>query len=105
MLNVVRARPGATHLDAYMDAFAFERRPRSTLRSRPFDLELDPVGELPLGIVLNQDLANFARSQRGMHQPGLTHLTVSPTEERRIVNLHRNLEDYLDISPTELGSL
>ena len=104
MLNVVRARPGATHLEAYMDAFTFERRPRgSGGRSRPFEMELDPTGDLPLGIVLNQDLANFARSQRGMHQPGLTHLTVSATEERRIVNLHRNLEEFLDISPTELA--
>ena len=34
--------------------------------------------------------------------PGLTHLTVSPTEECRLVNLHRNLEDYLGIAPTEL---
>ena len=33
----------------------------------------------------------------GMHQPGLTHLTVSPTEECRIVNLHRNLEEYLGL--------
>jgi choline monooxygenase len=106
MLNVVRSRPGATHLDSSMDAFTFERRPRrSSERSRPFEMELDPTGELPLGIVLNQDLANFARSQRGMLQPGLTHLTVSPTEERRIVNLHRNLEEYLDIHPTELGGL
>ena len=87
-----------------MDAFTFERRPRgSGGRNRPFEMELDPTGDLPLGIVLNQDLANFARSQRGMHQPGLTHLTVSATEERRIVNLHRNLEEFLDISPTELA--
>ncbi|HEY5014378.1 MAG TPA: aromatic ring-hydroxylating dioxygenase subunit alpha [Acidimicrobiia bacterium] len=106
MLNVVRARPGATHLDSYMDAFTFERRPRTAnARSRPFELELDPTGELPLGLVLNQDLANFAGSQRGMHQPGLTHLMVSPTEECRIVNLHRNLEDFLDISPSELTGL
>jgi choline monooxygenase len=108
MLNVVRSRPGATHLDAYMDAFTFERRPRQSSglpsgRSRPFEMELDPTGDLPLGIVLNQDLANFEGSQRGMHQPGLTHLTVSPTEERRIVNLHRNLEEFLDIHPTELA--
>lgn len=103
MLNVVRSRPGATHLDAYMDAFTFERRPRqSSARSRPFELVLDPTGDLPLGIVLNQDLANFAGSQRGMHQPGLTHLSVSPTEERRIVNLHRNLEEFLDI-PREVA--
>ena len=32
-------------------------------------------------------------------------LTVSPTEECRIVNLHRNLEDYLNIEPSELGKL
>ena len=110
MVNVVRSRPGATHLDAYMDALTFERRPRQSSglpsgRSRPFEMELDPAGELPLGIVLNQDLANFEGSQRGMHQPGLTHLTISPTEERRIVNLHRNLEEFLGIHPTELGAL
>jgi choline monooxygenase len=104
MLNVVRSRPGATHLDSYMDAFAFERRPaHATQRNRPLEMDLDPTSELPLGIVLNQDLANFEGSQRGMHQPGLTHLSVSPTEERRIVNLHVNLEEYLDIHPTELG--
>jgi choline monooxygenase len=103
MLNVVRSRPGATHLDAYMDAFTFERRPaHASARRRPFEMELDPTADLPLGIVLNQDLANFENSQRGMHQPGLTHLTVSPTEECRIVNLHVNLEEFLGISPSEL---
>lgn len=107
MMQLVRARPGATPDDAYMDAYSFERvapaegRPRS----KPFDLELSPEGELPLGLVLNQDFANFARSQRGLHQPGLTELHVSPTEECRIVNLHQNLEDYLEISPTELGEI
>jgi ring hydroxylating enzyme alpha subunit len=105
MLNVVRSRPGATHLDSYMDAFNFERRPAHAPRDRPFEMELDPTSELPLGLVLNQDLANFEGSQRGMHQPGLTHLMVSPTEERRIVNLHVNLEEFLDIHPSELGGL
>ncbi len=107
MLQVVRARPGATPDEAFMDAFTFDRvapaDPRP--RTKPFDLELAPEGELPLGLILNQDFANFARSQRGLHQPGFSHLTVSPTEECRIVNLHRNLERYLDISPTELRVL
>jgi hypothetical protein len=40
-----------------------------------------------------------------MHQPGLTHLAISPTEECRIVNLHVNLEEFLDISPSELTGL
>jgi phenylpropionate dioxygenase-like ring-hydroxylating dioxygenase large terminal subunit len=104
MLQVVRSRPGATHLESWMDAMSFERGPAGhpAPRSRPFDLVLDSDGELPLGLVLNQDLANFARSQKGLHQPGLTHLVVSPTEECRIVNLHRNLEAYLGIVPSEL---
>ena len=43
----------------------------------------------------------MGRIQRGLHQPGFTHLTLSG-EECRIVNLHRNLEDYLGITPTEI---
>jgi hypothetical protein len=39
--------------------------------------------------------------QRGLRQPGLTHLTLS-SEECRIINLHRNLERYLGVSPTEI---
>jgi phenylpropionate dioxygenase-like ring-hydroxylating dioxygenase large terminal subunit len=110
MLQVVRARPGATPDDAYMDAFSFERvAPTSASsaapRTKPIDLELSPEGELPLGLILNQDFANFARSQRGLHQPGLTHLMISPTEECRIVNLHKNLEEYLEINPSEIGAL
>jgi choline monooxygenase len=104
MLQVVRARPGATPDDAYMDAFSFERvaPDRAPERTKPFDIELSPEGELPLGLILNQDFANFGRSQRGLHQPGLTHLLVSPTEECRIVNLHENLEEWLEIEPSEL---
>ncbi|CAM4317912.1 hypothetical protein MYBA111488_13215 [Mycobacterium basiliense] len=34
--------------------------------------------------------------QRGLRQPGFTHLTLSG-EERRVINMHRNLERYLDL--------
>ena len=104
MVNVIRSRPGDDHSTAYMDAFLFERRPKGfePNDARPLDLVLAADDELPLGLVLGQDVANFERAQRGMRQPGLTHLTVSPTEECRLVNLHRNLEEYLDIAPTEL---
>jgi hypothetical protein len=107
MLQVVRARPGSTPDDSWMDAFSFERVPLDDRRPRkkPFDFELPADQALPIGLVLNQDYANFARNQRGMHQPGLTHLTVSEIEECRIVNMHRNLEEFLDISPTELRPL
>jgi len=104
MINVVRSRPGDDHENAFMDAFLFERRPApaSSGAARPFELVLGPDDEPPLGIVLNQDVANFERAHRGMRQPGLTHLTVSPVEECRLINLHRNLEVYLGIEPTEL---
>jgi hypothetical protein len=104
MINIVRSRPGDDHQSAHMDAFLFERRPVPAEADAPppFDLVLGPDDEPPLGLVLNQDVANFERAHRGMLQPGLTHLTVSPVEECRLVNLHRNLEAYLGIEPTEL---
>jgi choline monooxygenase len=107
MLQLVRARPGATPDDAFMDAFSFERVAPADLRPRtkPFDVQLSPDQELPIGLILNQDFANFGRSQRGLHQPGFTHLTVSPTEECRIVNLHKNLEEFLGIQPSEMRTL
>src|SRR5262249_2372845 len=95
MLQVVRSRPGATPDDAFMDAYAFARDLGP--RAQPMHVDVAEGDTLPLGLVLDQDFKNFARAQRGMHQPGLTHLTVSETEECRIVNLHRNLEQFLDL--------
>ena len=48
------------------------------------------------GLVLTQDIAVLAGLQRGLHQPGLTHVTLS-NEERRVISMHRNLESYLDL--------
>jgi hypothetical protein len=103
---VVRARPGDHVEHAFMDVFAFTRVQRAdTPRTKPFDATLPPDADPPFGLVLNQDVGNFARTQRGLHQPGFTHLTVSPTEECRVVNLHRNLERQLGIVPSELQGL
>jgi hypothetical protein len=38
--------------------------------------------------------------QRGMHQPGFTHVVLSG-EERRVINMHHNLERYLDLPESE----
>jgi nitrite reductase/ring-hydroxylating ferredoxin subunit len=107
MLSVVRSRPRDHHDQAYMDAFTFDRRPTgdTSARMRPFDYDVPDGAPVPLGLILGQDHDNFARSQRGLYAPGLTHLHVSPTEECRIINLHRNLEEYLAISPSELGGM
>ena len=102
MLSVVRARPGTHVEEAYMDMFAFTRvQSADAPRTKPFDMELPADADPPFGLVINQDCGNFARTQRGLHQPGLTHLTVSPTEECRLVNLHRTLEEFMGIGPED----
>ena len=52
------------------------------------------------GLVLTQDISVLPGLQRGMHQPGFTHLVLS-TEERRVINLHRNLDRYLGLPESE----
>jgi choline monooxygenase len=52
------------------------------------------------GLVLTQGIRVLPGGQRGMHQPGFTHLVLS-SEERWVVNMHRNLERYLDLPPPE----
>jgi hypothetical protein len=50
--------------------------------------------------VITQDLRVLAGLQRGAHQPGFTHVVLS-SEERRVINMHRNLERYLDLPESE----
>jgi phenylpropionate dioxygenase-like ring-hydroxylating dioxygenase large terminal subunit len=92
LVQVLRARPGSSPDDALLDGFFFERRPASdtTPRAKPLDVRLAPE-EADFGLVLNQDFALLQRAQRGLHQPGLTHLALS-ADECRVINFHRNLE-------------
>lgn len=107
LLSVVRARPGATPDEGSMDVFVFDRvatDPASPPRTKPLDVVLPPDGELPIGLVLTQDVENAERAQRGLHQPGFSRISLS-SEECRILNLHQNLERQLDISPTEITGI
>jgi hypothetical protein len=92
LVQVLRARPGATPDDALLDGFFFDRHPVDdpSPRARPLDVALGP-SDADFGLVLNQDFALLQRVQQGLHQPGLTHLTLS-AEECRVINFHRNLD-------------
>jgi phenylpropionate dioxygenase-like ring-hydroxylating dioxygenase large terminal subunit len=92
LVQVLRARPGSTPDDALLDGFFFERHATGddSPRARPIDVTLAPE-DADFGLVLNQDFALLQRAQRGLHQPAMTHLTLS-AEECRIINFHRNLE-------------
>jgi hypothetical protein len=58
------------------------------------------AGEAHPGLVLTQDITVLPGLQRGLHQPGLTHLVLS-NEERRVINMHRNLERYLQLPESD----
>jgi hypothetical protein len=71
-------------------------------RTRVADIDLP--ADTPLGKVMDQDVSLLRTAQKGLHQPGLDHLVVG-SEEVRVINLHRNLERYLGIEPTQLEPL
>jgi hypothetical protein len=101
MMTALRSRPGATPDDGYLDIINYRRTPPGALAARPTDVLL-PAGQDPgLSLILNQDAKNIDRAQRGLHQPGFTRMTLS-REECRILNMHRNLEQWLGITPTEI---
>lgn len=97
LLSVLTARPGPAPDRAEFAILHFERAPGpGAPRNRPVDVTLAP-DQLQLGLVLGQDVAAVAGVQRGLGQPGCTHLVVS-SDECRVVNTHRNLERYLGLT-------
>jgi choline monooxygenase len=103
MLNVLLGRPGSTPDQSELVTYTFYRAPSADApRSRPVEITL-PADVRGTGVIA-QDIAVLQTAQRGLRQPGLTHLTLS-SEECRILNMQRNLERYLGIEPTELEPL
>jgi hypothetical protein len=99
-LAVVRTRPGDSPDSCFLDLMFLGRVPPDAPRPRPVDVAMD-AESADVGGVFNQDIENLQHVQRGLHQPGFTHLTLS-REEMRIESLHRNLERYLGIEPSQI---
>jgi hypothetical protein len=97
LLSVIRTRPGTTPDDCIMDSFAFRRVPAGddAPRVKPNDLTMSADQRI-FGLVIDQDVTNLQFAQKGLHQPGFTHLAISG-EECRIITLHRNLERYTGV--------
>jgi phenylpropionate dioxygenase-like ring-hydroxylating dioxygenase large terminal subunit len=94
-MTVLTSRPGADPDRGELVMTLWMRMPPDAPRTTPADVRLNADDAHP-GLVLEQDIAVLPGLQRGLHQPGLTHIVLS-NEERRIINLHRNLERYLDV--------
>lgn len=102
MVNVLVARPGLTPDDSHLVMYQLYRLPPGAERTRTPEFHMG--ADAPLGLVIGQDVELAGSVQRGLHQPGLGDVVLS-SEEARIVNLHRNLERYLGIEPTEMRPL
>lgn len=94
-LTVMTSHPGADPDHGELVMMLWSRMPPDAPRSKPVDVRMTAAEAHP-GLVLTQDISVLPGLQRGLHQPGFTHLTLS-NEERRVINLHRNLERYLDL--------
>lgn len=94
-LTVLTSRPGADPDRGELIMTLWMRMPPGSPRTTPADVRLN-ADEAHPGLVLTQDIAVLPGLQRGLHQPGLTHIVLS-NEERRVINMHRNLERYLDV--------
>jgi choline monooxygenase len=98
-MTVLLARPGPDPDHGEMVMILWTRMPQGAPRMKPADMRMT-TDEAHPGLVLSQDIAVLAGLQRGLHQPGLTHVTLS-NEERRVINMHRNLERYLDLEQSQ----
>ena len=98
-LTVMTSLPGADPDHGELVMILWMRMPPGAPRSKPADVRMK-ADEAHPGLVLTQDITVLAGLQRGLHQPGLTHLTLS-NEERRVINMHRNLERYLDLPESD----
>jgi phenylpropionate dioxygenase-like ring-hydroxylating dioxygenase large terminal subunit len=98
-LTVMTSHPGPDPDHGELVMMLWTRMPPGAARCRPADVRMT-ADEAEPGLVLTQDISVLAGLQRGLHQPGFTHLTLS-NEERRVINLHRNLERYLDLPESE----
>jgi hypothetical protein len=97
-LSVMTATPGPTPDECEVRFLVAFRVPSADEpATRPAVLDVEP-GEVSLGLIFDQDVANLPKVQLGLRQPGFTHLRLS-AEECRITNLHRNLERTLRLEP------
>jgi phenylpropionate dioxygenase-like ring-hydroxylating dioxygenase large terminal subunit len=98
-MTVLTARPGPDPDRGELVMILWTRMAPGAPRIKPTDMRVTAEEAHP-GLVLTQDIAVLAGLQRGLQQPGLTHLTLS-NEERRVINMHRNLERCLDLPESE----
>jgi choline monooxygenase len=98
-LTVMASLPGHDPDHGELVMMLWTRMPPGAPRSKPADVRMK-ANEAHPGLVITQDITVLAGLQRGLHQPGFTHLMLS-NEERRVINMHRNLERYFELPESD----
>ena len=98
-LTVMTAHPGTDPDHGELVMILWTRMAPGAPRTKPADVRMK-ADEAQPGLVLTQDITVLAGLQRGLHQPGLKHVTLS-NEERRVINTHRNLDRYLKLPESD----
>jgi phenylpropionate dioxygenase-like ring-hydroxylating dioxygenase large terminal subunit len=95
--GLTRTRPGATPDECFLDMWNFDLRPEDDEDShpRPEEILLGPEEIASLGPVVIQDLELLPRVQRGLRQPGIELLRLTPAESR-IGRMHEILDRLMD---------
>jgi len=95
--GLIRARPGATPDECFLDMWNFDPVAADAPgpRPRPEEKELTPEETRALGPVMAQDLDLMPDIQKGLHQPGIETLRLVPAEAR-IGRMHEILDRYID---------
>ncbi len=92
MISVLSSRPGPSPDESQFVMMTLYRSAPDAPRSNPITAEVPT--QTDLGFVMNQDVGIMRTAQRGLHQPGLKTLALS-AEECRVINLHRNLDEWV----------
>ena len=95
--GLIRARPGPTPGESFIDMWNFDVPGGEAPRERPRPVEKQLTSdEIPaLGPVMLQDLELLPDVQRGLEQPGADRIRLT-APEARIGRMHEILDRYLD---------
>jgi phenylpropionate dioxygenase-like ring-hydroxylating dioxygenase large terminal subunit len=89
-----RARPyGDSPHKCIFESFAIERYPEGGEPKTQW-VYAEPTAE-KWGLVLSQDFSNMAAVQKGMRSRGFRGTLPNPHQERKVINFHRVLADYM----------
>ncbi len=95
--GLIRARPGPTPHESFIDMWNFDlRREDDPIRHPRPEVSLLSIEDVSsLGAVLPQDVDILTRAQKGLRQPGVDTLRLVPAEVR-IGRMHEILDRYID---------